>query len=83
MGTFHNVYVIMPTIVGSPFYYMRPLINALFTNLGLRQFSTVGKIHISFLYLIFRSLNSETDFLSIDIHFNVNIKGYHVSYFYL
>ena len=32
--------------------------------------------------LIFRYLNSARDFISIDINFNVKIKGYGVSYFY-
>ena len=54
--------------------------NALFSNLGLRKFSTFWKFQNYFLHLIFRYLNSATDFLPIDINFNV--KGYDVSYFY-
>ena len=61
---------------------MRALRNVLFSNLGLRKFSTFGVFQNYILHLIFRYLNSATDFLPIDINFNVKIKGYDVSYFY-
>jgi len=61
---------------------MRALRNALISNLGLRKFSTFWKFQNSFLHLIFRYLNSASNFLPIDINFNVKIKCYDVSYFY-
>ena len=53
-----------------------------FKSWGLRKFSTFWKFQNYFLHLIFSYLNSARDFLSIDINFNVKIKGYDVSYFY-
>ena len=61
---------------------MRALRNALFSNLGLRKFSTFWKFQNSFLHLIFRYLNSARDIHPIDINFNVKIKCYDLSYYY-
>ena len=48
----------------------------------LENVSTFWIFQIYFLYLSFRYWKSAIDFLSIDIHFDVKIKSYHVAYFY-
>ena len=48
----------------------------------LENVSTFWIFQIYFLYLSFRYFKSAIDFLSIDINFDVKIKGYNVAYFY-
>ena len=65
MGILHYVYVIILTIVGSPFQLNESAQKCTFFKSWTQKIFNILKFQNSFLHLIFRYLNSVRDFLFI------------------